>query len=142
MVLRRWLADSGDGRRRRRLPHRHAAHRADEAEPLLAPDITFRSPVVHRPYEGRDQVMPILHAVACALEDFRYGTTYTADDGGTVLAFSGRVGGLDLEGIDLLSFDDAGGIDGLTVYIRPLSALTALREAMVAQLAPPAPGTS
>ena len=112
-------------------------HRVAEAEALLAPDVTFHSPVVHRTYRGRGQVMPILHAVATVLEDFRYGSTYTSKDGGAVLVFAGRVGDRDLDGVDLLAFDGDGLIDEFTVFMRPLSALTALRDAMAAQLQTP-----
>ena len=39
---------------------------------LFIDDIVFRSPVVHAPYQGRDQAMALLHAVSEVFEDFRY----------------------------------------------------------------------
>ena len=47
-----------------------------------------------------------------------------------MLAFNARVGDRELDGIDLLRFDDEGKVCEMAVYIRPLSGLNALAEAM------------
>lgn len=112
-----------------------AAHRPAAVEELLAPDVVFHSPVVHRPYRGRDQLMAVLHAVSAILEDFAYGETYRSDGGGHVLAFSGRIGDRSVEGVDIIALDAAGLINELTVMLRPSSGLSALRDAMAAKLA-------
>ncbi len=39
---------------------------------LMTEDVVFRSPVVHTPYRGRDQVKLLLGTVAQVFEDFRY----------------------------------------------------------------------
>ena len=36
----------------------------DGLVPLFTDDVVFRSPVVHAPYQGRDQVMVLLRAVS------------------------------------------------------------------------------
>jgi hypothetical protein len=96
---------------------------------ILTPDVSFRSPAVYKPYEGRDAVGMILGAVVQVFEDFRY--TGQAETGDTaMLAFSARVGDRELEGIDLLRFDGDGKVRELAVYVRPLSGLNALAEAM------------
>jgi hypothetical protein len=103
---------------------------------LLAEDVVFRSPVVFTPYRGRDAVGAILHAVSEVFEDFRYvrevGSPGEPDH---LLVFRTRVGGMEIEGIDLLHTADDGSIDELTVMVRPLSATIALAEAMNAMLA-------
>lgn len=99
----------------------------------LARDVTFRSPAVHQPYEGRLATATILRAVAKVFEDFRY--TDVLDEGDrAVLVFEARVGDRELQGIDLLRFDDDGLITDFTVMIRPLSGLTALAQRMQALL--------
>ena len=99
------------------------------ADELLTPDISFRSPAVYKPYEGREAVGMILAAVVQVFEDFRY--TDQVETGDTAaLAFSARVGDRELEGIDLLRFDGEGKVRELSVYVRPLSGLNALAEAM------------
>jgi hypothetical protein len=48
------------------------ASNADAAIALLADDVVFRSPVVFRPYYGRDAAASILRAVVRVFDDFRY----------------------------------------------------------------------
>jgi hypothetical protein len=99
------------------------------AEDLLASDVTFRSPVVFKPYEGRDQVQLILSAVVQVFEDFRYIEQVEAEDV-AVLQFETRVGDRQLQGVDILKFAHDGTITELTVMVRPMSGVHALAEAM------------
>lgn len=96
---------------------------------LFAEDLSFRSPVVYKPYEGRDSVATLLTAVAQVFQDFRY-TDQTETGDTATLAFSARVGDKEVDGIDLLRFDDQGRIKEMAVYVRPMSGVTALAEAM------------
>lgn len=100
---------------------------------VLAEDVVFRSPAVYKPYEGREATTLVLRAVSRVFEDFRYDDRFAGDDG-DVLLFSARVDDRELNGIDLLRFDDDGKVRELTVMIRPLSGLTALVEAMAREL--------
>lgn len=103
---------------------------------LLAEDVLFRSPVVHRPYRGRDAVMPLLAAVGQVLEDFRYTREMGEASGrDNALVFAARVGDRELEGCDFIHTDCDGRVDELYVMVRPLSGLVALAEAMQRQLA-------
>jgi SnoaL-like domain len=102
---------------------------------LLSDDIVFRSPVVHAPYQGRDQAMALLGAVVQVFEDFRY----TREIGGpgapdSALVFQARVGDRELEGCDFLHVNDEGLIDEFFVMIRPATGLMALADAMRRQL--------
>jgi hypothetical protein len=75
----------------------------------------------------------ILGAVVQVFEDFRYTDQVETGDTAT-LAFSARVGDRELDGIDLLRFDSDGRVRELAVYVRPISGLNALAEAMKAKL--------
>jgi SnoaL-like domain len=100
-----------------------------EFESLFAESATFNSPVVFRPYEGRDAIRVILDAVTQVFEDFRY--IDQVDEGGTAfLMFEARVGDRQLQGVDILRFDDDGRITELTVMVRPRSGMNALAERM------------
>ncbi len=99
----------------------------------LDPDVAFRSPVVFRPYEGRDAVMQLLSLVAQVFEEFRYVDELHGEDS-TCLVFHARVGDRELEGIDYLRHGADGLVTELTVMVRPYSAATALRDAMGAKL--------
>jgi len=108
----------------------------DAALALLAEDVVFRSPVVFTPYQGRQAVAPILHAVSRVFEDFRYVREIGSPDGADhALVFRARVGSRDIEGSDFLHAGAGGLIDEFTVMVRPLSGVLALAEAMRAQLA-------
>ena len=107
----------------------------DRALSLTTPDVVFRSPVVHRPYTGREQLSVILRAVDRVFEDFRYDREIGAEDArDRALVFRARVGDRELEGCDFLHLDEEGRIDELVVMIRPLSGAMALAEAMRAEL--------
>jgi hypothetical protein len=112
--------------------------RVDE---LFSENAIFRSPVVYRPYEGREAIKVVLGAVARVFEDFRY--TAQLETGDTaVLVFETRVGERELQGVDILRFDSGGRAVELTVMVRPMSGMHALaermRELLDATGAPPA----
>lgn len=102
----------------------------------LAEDVRFRSPIVFREYEGREQVGMVLMAVSRVFQDFRYdreiGTPEARDH---ALVFRARVGDRDLEGVDLLRTNADGLVEELVVMVRPMSAALALQKAMAEQLA-------
>jgi hypothetical protein len=96
---------------------------------LLAPDVVFHSPVTFHPFIGRDTVVGLLTLVGQTFEDFRY-TDELASDGAHALIFRAAIEGKELEGIDLLRFDDDGLIADFTVMLRPLSGLIPFAQAM------------
>jgi hypothetical protein len=102
---------------------------------LLAENVVFRSPVVFKPYHGREAVAPLLLAVSRVFEDFRYAREIGAPGAPDhALVFNARVGDRELEGCDFLHTDEHGLIDDFAVMVRPLSAALALAEAMRAEL--------
>jgi hypothetical protein len=101
---------------------------------IFAEAVVFRSPVVFKPYEGREAVAMLLTAVVQVFEDFRY-TEHVESGDNAALAFSAHIGDRELEGIDLLRFDDDGKVRDMAVYVRPMSGLNALAEAMQRKLA-------
>ncbi|KOX16133.1 nuclear transport factor 2 family protein [Nocardiopsis sp. NRRL B-16309] len=106
----------------------------DAMAALLSEDVVFTSPVVFRPYPGKAITAAILRGVLRVFEDFRYEREI-ADPGGRdhALVFRARVGDREIQGCDFLHVDEDGLIDEFTVMVRPLSAATALAEAMGAQ---------
>lgn len=99
----------------------------------LADDVVFRSPVVYRPYEGRDAVMVVLDAVSRVFEDFEY-VDRMEGDGSAALIFRARVGDREIEGLDHLRYGDDGRLSELRVMVRPMSGMHALAEAMKVEL--------
>jgi ketosteroid isomerase-like protein len=99
------------------------------ADELFAEDVTFRSPVVYKPYEGRDAVKVLLGAVVQVFEGFRYLEHVETGDV-AVLMFEARVGDKSVQGVDILKFGDDDRITEMTVMVRPMSGVHALAEAM------------
>lgn len=99
----------------------------DQVPELFHEDATFRSPVLFKPYEGRDQVLKVLRAAERVLgvgEHFRYlHQLEDANDRVAILEFATEVDGKQVEGIDKLTFGADGRITELKVMIRPASAL-------------------
>jgi hypothetical protein len=96
---------------------------------LLAEDVVFKSPLVFKPYRGREVVGAILAAVASVFRDFRYDAALEEGDRST-LVFRAKVGDREVEGVDYIETDGAGRVRALTVFVRPLSGAHALAEAM------------
>jgi hypothetical protein len=101
--------------------------KVDQASELFRADATFRSPVLFKPYEGREQVLKVLQAAEQVLGlggNFRYlHQLEDPDDRVAILEFATEVEGRQVEGIDKLTFDEDGLITELKVMIRPASAL-------------------
>ena len=101
---------------------------------LIAEDAVFRSPAVHTAQEGRDTVVGYLTAAFTVLgPELTYEREWLADDS-AVLQFRTTVGGLDVSGVDVITWDDDGQIIDFTVMIRPAKALNAVIEHMGAEL--------
>jgi hypothetical protein len=105
----------------------------DRMMAVLSEDIVFRSPIVYKPYEGRDAVAPLLAAVFTVFEDFRYVDQLEGESSATLL-FKARVGDREIDGLDYLRFGEDGLVTEFTVMVRPLSGANALAEAMRARL--------
>ncbi|MFG2003426.1 nuclear transport factor 2 family protein [Spirillospora sp. NPDC048911] len=103
----------------------------------LDPAIEFHSPVMVKPYQGRDAVTGLLRVLIEVFEDFHYTDELVGyapagrpdRSGGPpaqALIFSARVMGKHVQGVDLIRFNDAGLVTGLTVMVRPLPAAMTL----------------
>src|SRR5437763_13404507 len=101
---------------------------------LFREDAVFRSPVVYRPYVGREAVLKVLEAAERVLNlagQFRYIHQLEDRDAGVaILEFATEVDGREVEGIDKLTFDEDGRITELKVMLRPASALQAVGARM------------
>jgi SnoaL-like domain len=115
----------------------HAFRAAVEArdltaiDALLAENVVFTSPVAFKPYPGKAMTAAILRGVLRVFEDFHYIREITgADERDHALVFTATINGRQITGCDFLHTDDDGLIDDFMVMVRPLSAATALAEAM------------
>ena len=101
----------------------------DAVSELLAEDIVFHSPATFHPFVGRETVMGLLSIVADTFEDFRYTDEFETD-GAHALIFRAAIGGREIEGLDLMRFDEEGLIADFTVMLRPISGLVPFAQAV------------
>jgi hypothetical protein len=116
---------------------------------LLHDDVVFHSPVVFTPQEGKAITKRYLQAAAQALPgdapasaeanpsgaggSFRYVKEVLAGNE-AVLEFETKLGGVVVNGVDLITCDDDGKIVSFKVMIRPKKAVEAVHAQMAAML--------
>ncbi len=115
-------------------PFRDAVEARDLEDMMakFAEKAVLHSPVTFAPFEGRAAIQQLLTILFEIFQDFQYTDELEAEDGTTALIFRARVGDRDLQGLDLIRFDESGLIRDLTVMIRPRSAI----EALLAEVGP------
>ena len=102
---------------------------------ILHPDAVFHSPVVHTPQKGRPIVIAYLSAAGQTLgnDEFKYIREVVAGNM-AVLEFQTEMDGIQVNGIDFITFDEDGLITDFKVMVRPLKAINKVWEMMGAQL--------
>jgi hypothetical protein len=109
---------------------------ASGLDALLADDVVFLSPVVHRPQVGKALTKAYLAAAVGVLggETFRYVGEWIGDNS-SVLEFVTTVDGVEINGADFIAWTEAGTITSFKVMIRPLKAINLVQQLMAARLA-------
>ena len=102
---------------------------------LLADDVVFHSPVVHTPQRGKAITTQYLTGALQVLNNgsFRYLREIVGEQD-AVLEFSTVIDGIEINGIDLIRWNDAGLITDFKVMVRPLKAINLLHQQMGAML--------
>jgi len=106
-------------------------------EQVLAEDVELGAPPYWDKLQGRPIVHHLLGLIIETIEDFSYYREWHDDSRGNgeiALEFRGHVGELDLQGIDLITLNDRGEIQNLDVVIRPMNALSALRDVIAPKM--------
>jgi ketosteroid isomerase-like protein len=112
------------------------AQDAEALADLLAPDVVFHSPVVHTPQRGRAVTHKYLTAAFHVLfnQTFRYVGEWRAESSAT-LEFVTTIEGIEINGVDIIAWDEAGRIVDFKVMVRPLKAINLLHRLMAERLA-------
>ena len=98
---------------------------------ILHDEVIFHSPVVHTPQIGKAKVIMYLSAATCVFEDT--GFTYTreiSDDGQAMLEFTSVLDGVEINGVDIVSWDKNDLITDFKVMVRPVKAVNIIWEKM------------
>lgn len=115
---------------------------AKAIDALLADDVVFHSPVVHTPQRGRKITGMYLTAALAVLVNDTF--TYTREirgDRDAVLEFTTTIDGIEINGVDLVHWDDEGHIDDFKVMLRPVQAVNLVHRLMGELLAGSRPRT-
>lgn len=98
---------------------------------ILADDVVFHSPIVHTPQRGRAvTAMYLTAAFEVFMNDsFRYVRDLRSD-AEAVLEFNAEIDGVEVDGVDIVSFDADGRIVEFRVMVRPLKAIETVHRRM------------
>ena len=102
---------------------------------LLADEVVFHSPVVHSPQVGKAVTTQYLTAAFQVFFDpsFRYVREVVGGHD-AVLEFQVELEGLQVNGVDMIRWDDQGRIVDFKVMVRPLKAINLIHQKMAAML--------
>lgn len=106
-------------------------HDHDELRAMLHPDAVFESPVVHTPQRGREIVFKYLASADKVLGGGSF--VYTGEwlnERSAILEFENVINGIKINGIDMITWDEAGQIVHFKVMVRPLKAVNMLHQMM------------
>ena len=103
---------------------------------LLADDAVFHSPVVHAPQRGRALVAGYLGAALQLLSapGFRYVREIIGEQD-AMLEFEVEIDGIQVDGVDIIRWNEAGQIVDFKVMLRPLKAINLVHQRMAELLA-------
>ncbi|AVP97727.1 hypothetical protein C7S18_11185 [Ahniella affigens] len=103
---------------------------------LLADDAVFISPVVHAPQRGKPVTAAYLGAAFQVFFNptFRYVREIIGPTD-AMLEFETEIDGVQVNGVDIIRWNDAGQITEFKVMVRPLKAIQLIHERMAAMLA-------
>ena len=102
---------------------------------LLAEAVVFHSPVMHTPQVGRALTSRYLTAAFRVFvnDSFRY-IREVVGPCDAVLEFQVEIDGIEVHGVDMLRWDEAGRIVEVKVMLRPLKAIDLIHGKMAALL--------
>jgi len=102
---------------------------------LLSDEVVFHSPVVHTPQRGKAVTTQYLTAALRVFynETFHYVREVASGHDG-VLEFQVEIDGISVNGVDMITWNDAGQIVDFKVMIRPLKAINLIHQKMAAML--------
>jgi hypothetical protein len=98
---------------------------------LLADEAVFYSPVVHTPQVGKAITKKYLTAAFQVFfnESFRYVRELKGDRD-AILEFEVMLGGISVNGVDMIKWNEAGKITEFKVMLRPLKAVNLIHQKM------------
>lgn len=106
-----------------------------DLDQLLAEEVVFYSPVVYKAQAGKMLTMLYLYAAFEVFlnDSFRY-VRQVSGPRDAVLEFQVEIDGIEVNGVDMLKWDDEGRIVEFKVMVRPLKAINLIHQKMAEML--------
>ncbi len=102
---------------------------------LLAEDVVFRSPIVHTPQEGKARTTMYLTGAMHVIGNDTFSYVREVVDGrNAVLEFTTTIDGIEVNGVDMIEFNDEGQIVDFKVMLRPMKGIQIVGQKMVEML--------
>lgn len=102
---------------------------------VLANDVVFRSPIVHTPQEGRARTTMYLTGALHVIgnDSFTY-VREVVDAPHAVLEFTTTIDDIEVNGVDMITFNSDGKITDFKVMLRPMKGIQIVGQKMVQML--------
>ena len=112
----------------------YQGYRSDDPEfleEILDESVTFSSPVVFKPIEGKEMTKLYLMGAGITfdMENFRY-VREVVEGLDVILEFETFIGDVSVNGVDMIKWNEEGRIIDFKVMVRPLKAIGALQKKM------------
>jgi len=102
---------------------------------LLADDVVFHSPVLHKPQAGKAlTTMYLTAAFHVFFNDTFHYVREVIGENDAVLEFTVEIDGVTVNGVDMIRWDSAGRIIDFKVMLRPLKAINLIQQKMMEML--------
>lgn len=105
----------------------------DALRKVLAPDVAIGPPPYWTKLNGEKLVHHLLGLVIETIEDFTYHREWQ-DGTELALEFTGHVGDMDLQGIDLITLDASNRVQNIDVLMRPVNTVIELQKAIAPRM--------
>jgi hypothetical protein len=114
----------------------HGGANPERLAAMLAENAIFHSPVIHSPQAGKGKVFAYLHAASQVLGNDSFHYVREIIDGDcAMLEFALELDGIQINGVDIIRWNQAGQIEDFKVMVRPMKATDKVREKMGEMLA-------
>jgi hypothetical protein len=119
--------------------YREAIGRGDvgSLSEVFAENIRLKVPLFAEPVAGRQAVVEILSVLFGVADSVHLGEAFIGSQDDYAIALTLKVGGVQLEGLEHVRFDQDGLVDELMVTLRPLDGLIAMQNTIAPLLGHP-----
>lgn len=103
------------------------AGEVDQVAENVADNIVLKSPIFADPFVGREQALAVIGHLLGAVDEFDSGEILIGEACFAV-RLTLKVGAVEVEGVDIVTVDEVGKVDSMTIQWRPLPAIVAVQN--------------